>query len=208
MILCDIGNTTFHFLDGNKEYKINIDDKLPLFTGQIYFISVNEKATKKFLSIYKNAINLKDIINFKTKYQGMGIDRVVACNSYDDGVIVDAGSAITVDVMKNGTHMGGFILPGLNAYKNIYPNISKKLKFDLDAQLNLDKIPLQTNDAINYAIFKSIILPISEIAKNEKIILTGGDALVFKRFFQNCEYKKYLIFDSMRGIINANNCIA
>jgi hypothetical protein len=28
MILCDIGNTTYHFLDGKKDFKVSVNDDI------------------------------------------------------------------------------------------------------------------------------------------------------------------------------------
>jgi type III pantothenate kinase len=89
-----------------------------------------------------------------------------------------------------------------------YPKISKKLKFDFEKNINLDKIPLQTKDAITYAMMKSIILPIKEVSENKKIIFTGGDGKLLSKYFENSTYKKDLIFENMKRIIDANDCIA
>ena len=208
MILCDIGNTTFHFLIGKKHKKYSLKDDIPRFDEKIFFVSVNKKATKKLLASNPNAINIEKYIDFKTKYKGQGIDRVLACVFAKDAVIVDAGSAITVDVMKKGIHKGGFILLGLSAFIKAYPKISEKLKFDFEKDINLDKIPLQTKDAIQYAMMKSIILPIKDVCKNTNIIFTGGDGELLSGYFKNSVYKKDLIFENMKRIIDANNCIA
>ena len=56
----------------------------------------------------------------------------VACSFQQNAVIVDAGSAITVDIIENGVHKGGFILLGLRRFMKSYPKISKKLKFDFE----------------------------------------------------------------------------
>ena len=208
MILCDIGNTTFDFLIKGKHKKYNIDDKIPSFKKDIYFVSVNKKATKKLLEKNPHAKNIEEILEFKTKYVGLGIDRALACVFFKDAVIVDAGSAITVDIMKKGVHKGGFILPGFRAFIKTYPKISKKLKFDFEKEINLDKIPLRTIDAIQYAMMKSIILPIKDLAKNKNIIFTGGDGELLSTYFENSVYKKDLIFENMKRIIDANNCIA
>ena len=213
MILCDIGNTTYHFKVNKKTFKIPTEKSLkdlPNYSKEIiYFISANKKATKVFLKKYPNAINLKNMISFDTAYQGMGIDRQVVCNYINDGIIVDLGSAITVDIMKNGKHKGGFIIPGIEAYKSIYPNISKKLSFDFEKNTNLDKIPLTTNDAINYAIFSAITLPIvREYEKYKtKVYFTGGDKDLLKDYFVDIpvKYKKNMIFSSMKKIIQETN---
>jgi len=211
MILCDIGNTTYHFKTKNSDFKIGVNEtltKVKSLKKQIYFISVNKKATKKLLKNFPNAINISKFINFKTSYQGMGIDRQIVCKYIQNGIIVDIGSAITVDIMKNGKHQGGFILPGIGAYKRIYPNISKKLAFKFDTDINLDKIPLITNDAINYSILNSIIAPIKNIYKKYKtpIYFTGEDSKLLLSYFEDIpyKYKKNLIFNSMKKVIHKN----
>lgn len=208
MILCDIGNSTFHFLINGKDKRYSLDEKLPRFEDKIYFVSVNKDGSKKLIKSNPQAKNIKNIMKFETKYEGLGIDRALACYFEKDAVIVDAGSAITVDIMEKSKHAGGFILPGFRAFMKTYPKISKKLKFDFEKKINLDKIPLQTKDAITYAIMKSIILPIKEVSKKRKIIFTGGDGELFSKYFKNSTYKKNLIFENMKRIIDANNCIA
>ena len=208
MILCDIGNSTYHFLINGRQEKYFLDEKLPKYDDDIYFVSVNKSATKELLKSNPKAKNIEKLINFDTKYEGLGMDRALVCYFEKDAVIVDAGSAITVDIMKKEKHIGGFILPGFRAFMKTYPKISKKLKFDFEKKINLDKIPLQTKDAITYAMMKSIILPIKEVSKKRKIIFTGGDGKLLSKYFKNSTYKKELIFDNMKRIIDANDCIA
>ncbi|PHO10503.1 pantothenate kinase [Malaciobacter canalis] len=208
MILCDIGNTTFHFLINGKEKKYFLNEKLPSFNQRVYYISVNDSGTKNLKSSNDDVIDLENYLEFKTKYKGMGVDRKIACIANKESIIVDAGSAITVDIMKKGKHKGGFILPGFKAIKDLYPNTSHKLQFDFNPKVNLDKIPLCTQDAISYAILKSIIQPIKNIRNKQQIIFTGGDGEFLSKYFKNSIYKKDLIFENMKRIIDANNCIA
>jgi type III pantothenate kinase len=202
MILCDIGNTTFHFKSNNKEFKLFHNEDFPNLNEIIYFISVNQKATNKLLKKFPNSINIEKFIKFDTSYVGMGIDRKVACLNIKNAIIVDAGSAITVDVVENSKHSGGFILPGITALASVYPNISEKLKFELNQNINLNSIPLNTNNAINYAIFQSIILPIKNIDNNYNIIFTGGDGLMLSKYFKNSLYNKNLIFDNIKQLLD------
>ena len=208
MILCDIGNTSYDFLINNQHQKVFLNETLPQIKETIYYISVNEKATTKLLNIYPTSINLETLFTFHTTYVGMGIDRKVACYGYEDCVIVDAGSAITVDIMENAQHQGGFILPGLRKFHEIYAQISPKLDFDFSIKQNFDKIPQNTKDAIAYAMIKAIILPIKEIAHDKELLFTGGDGELLSSFFEKSIYKKDLIFDNMKRIIRANSCIA
>ena len=208
MILCDIGNTTYHFLIDGMHKRYFLDEKLPEFKEKIYYISVNENAAKTLEKSHKNCINLEEYLSFETKYKGMGVDRKVVCLGVKDAVIVDAGSAITVDIMENYEHKGGFILPGILSLKKAYKEISVKLDYEINTKVNLDTIPLCTQDAISYSILQSIILPIKKISKTKKIIFTGGDGETLSKYFDNCIYKDDLIFKNMKGIIDANNCIA
>ena len=183
-------------------------EKVPKFEDEVYFVSVNEKATKRLLKKNPQAKDIKKLLKFDTTYQGLGIDRAVACSFQYNCVIVDAGSAITVDIMEEGIHKGGFIMLGLHRFMKSYKKISKKLNYDFEKNINLDKIPAQTKDAITYAVMKSIILPIKEVSLNKSIIFTGGDGELISKYFENSIYKKDLIFENMKRIIDANNCIA
>lgn len=208
MNLCDVGNTSFHFLIKGQEFKYFMNEQIPRVEGPVYFISVNETATLKLKHTYDEIIDLEPYINFETEYKGMGLDRKVACIGFDNAIIIDAGSAITVDIMENSEHKGGFILPGLTKLKEIYPEISIRLDIDFNVKVNLDTIPLNTQDAISYALLKSIVTPIVEIAGDKPIIFTGGDGEFLSQFIKNSIYKRNLLFEHMEGIINANNCIA
>ena len=214
MILCDIGNSTYHFKDGKKRFKISVLDykKLPDFKKDedIYFISVNEEATKKFILKYPKSKNLNDIIKLDTKYKGLGVDRKIVSTAIKNGIIVDIGSAMTLDVVKNSFHLGGYIFPGLNSYKSIYPKISKKLIFKLDTDLELENLPSDTNEAISLAILSSLVYPIKDLYKKYKlpIYLTGGDSKILKKHLKSMKvkYKPNLIFSSMKKIIKENRC--
>jgi type III pantothenate kinase len=212
MILCDIGNSTFHFLYREDEFKVSVDESLELeifnnIDDEVYFISVNEKATTIFLTKFPNSINLKDKVKFDTKYAStLGIDRIVACKLFDDGIIVDFGSAITVDVMENKKHLGGFIMPGVDSLKMIYPQISQKLAFEFKTNIDFDKLPQNTDVAISFAIIKMVTASIEDIQKryNHKLIITGETAKPFLPYLKNCEFNERLIFTSMKKIIEEN----
>ncbi len=206
MILCDIGNSTYHFLKGQKDFKVDLNSDLRnlRLNDKIYFISVNEKATIKLLKAFPDAINLNNRFKIKTKYSStLGIDRIVASNSIKNSVVVDFGSAITLDIIKNKKHLGGFIMPGIDILKSNYPKISPKLAFDFVTNTNLDKIPLNTNEAINYAIISMVVLPIKNIQDkyNLEIIFTGQNSKLVLKYFKNYKFKPNLIFNNMRKIV-------
>jgi len=198
MILCDIGNTYFHF---NKDGRIFDEIICSLKNKKIYFISVNDKKTKELLKKNPNSVDLSKYVKFNTSYQGLGVDRIMACKTISEGVVIDAGSAITIDVMANNLHLGGYILPGIKAINDSYANISDKL--DIKFNFNLDNLILPTNttEAISYGGIGMIISFIQKVSKNQKIYFTGGDGSYLSKFFDNSIYIKDLVFRGMRKTI-------
>ncbi|PAF53906.1 pantothenate kinase [Helicobacter sp. 13S00482-2] len=203
MILCDIGNTYIHFSDTYKIWK-NLPDKIDKkqLTSDIYYISVNPLNEKKLLKAHKNSYNIASIIKLDTPYVGLGIDRKAACLGIENGVIVDAGSAITIDVMNAGNHVGGIILPGLVAYTNAYKSISPALEKRINFGMDFNELPLNTQSAISYGVIKSIILTIRNIVGEKKAYFTGGDGKFLAKFFEKSVYNEMLVFNGMQISIN------
>ena len=197
MLLYDVGNTNIKcYNDGKITLVEDFDD-----SREFYYICVNHRVVD-----FKNGIDLAPYFKLKTTYSGMGIDRVAVCYGVDDGVVVDVGSAITVDVMDSGVHMGGFILPGLRAYKESFATISSSLVFDIDEDIDIEKLPQNTSKALNYALFKSIYVMIKDIAGEKKIYFCGGDGEIISRFFQDSTYKNDLVFLGMKKVIKEIVC--
>ena len=199
MLLLDIGNTNVKSYDGNFVRRDSVKDFI-FPKEKFYFINVNP-SFETHLAKMVQAIDLTSFFSFKTAYKGMGIDRLAACYSITDGVVVDAGSAVTVDVMRKGIHKGGFIMPGLSAYKDSFANISSKLIYDLEKEITLEKLPLNTNDALLYATLKSIVLMIENSAKDLPIFMTGGDGSVLCKYLKHCSYDEMLVFKGMQKVI-------
>ena len=202
MLLCDIGNTSYHFLDGENTFKESVSTFNPTsITKKVYFISVNAAVSKK-LSFLENWIDLAAFVDKKKYYETMGIDRIVAAMAVKNAVIVDAGSALTVDVVKNGVFCGGFIYPGVRAMQKTYENISPALAYSFNFECDLDIMPKNSQDAISYGYLKTLYLEV--ISHNLPIILTGGDASKFKKIFKDAKIDEQLIFNSMKKIIKEN----
>ncbi|NPA54738.1 MAG: type III pantothenate kinase [Epsilonproteobacteria bacterium] len=198
MILCDIGNSYFHF---NINGKIFDEAQCSIKNQKVYFISVNAKKTKELLSKNPNSINLAKYVTFNTHYQGLGIDRIMACKTIEEGVVVDAGSAITIDIMLNSLHLGGYILPGINALNRSYKQISPILDQHFTMQVDLKILPSTTIEAISYGSIGMIVAMIEKVAKNKKIYFTGGDGMYLAKFFKNSIYIKDLVFRGMHQTI-------
>ena len=153
MILCDIGNTSYHFLDeDDHNYKEYVDKFDPSrMKKQIFYISVNVKEDQK-LQHLDNWIDLSQYVDRQKYYPMMGIDRIVGCEAIEDGLIVDAGSAVTVDLMQKGEYKGGFIYPGVQKMAQTYQNISSALDYSFNFEVDLDKMAKNPQDSISYGI--------------------------------------------------------
>ncbi|QFR44213.1 type III pantothenate kinase [Sulfurimonas sp. CVO] len=199
MILCDIGNTTYHFLDKEREYKESVKLFDPSsFKDIVFYICVNVEA-KKLLKHLKNWIDLSQYIDFSKYYATMGIDRIMACEAITQGVVVDAGSAVTVDIVKNSKFEGGFIYPGIKAIGKTYKNISNALDYSFNFELDLDKMPKNSRDAISYGYLK--LLQSEVKSYNMDIYLTGGDAKEFVKIFPDSFVDEMLLFKGMKNIM-------
>ncbi|MDQ7061700.1 MAG: type III pantothenate kinase [Sulfurimonas sp.] len=141
MLLCDIGNTSYHFQNSSHDYKENVDTFKPSsIQEKVYYICVNPKLIKLLQSL-ENWIDLSNFIDMKNYYESMGIDRIFACQTIKNGVIIDAGSAITVDVVNDGVFQGGFIYPGTVEMHEAYKNISSALDYPFNYEFDLAVLP-------------------------------------------------------------------
>ncbi|ENQ6619925.1 type III pantothenate kinase [Campylobacter lari] len=204
MLLCDIGNTTASFLNEQKFHSMSIEQFLQYEpTQKVFYINVNPNLEQR-LKQNPLFINLAPYFNFDTIYDNLGVDRIAACYTIEDGVVVDAGSAITVDIVSNSIHLGGFILPGIESYKKSFSNISSRLKYELNTQISFDAFPQRTVDALSYGVFKSIYLLIKDSAYGKKLYFTGGDGQFLANFFDYAIYDKFLIFRGMKKAVCEN----
>lgn len=199
MLLCDIGNTSYHFFDKNRDYKryITLFDPSTI-KEEVYYICVNPhiKSTLKHLS---NWIDLSAHIDFSKYYKTIGVDRVMACEAIENGLIIDAGSAITVDIVKNAQYGGGFIYPGVKAMSQAYKNISTMLDYSFNFELDLGKMPKNTQDAISYGYLKTFYAEV--MSHNMQIYLSGGYAKEFYKIFKDAIVDEMLIFKGMQKIM-------
>lgn len=203
MILCDIGNTFFHFFYRGRVWR----EEPNALTRKnedycIYYISVNARNERKLLESHSNCQNIADLIALDTIYKGLGIDRKAACFGIDNGIIIDAGSAITIDIIQERVHLGGYIMPGIESYKKMFSNIDV-LNVELNLGVSLDSIPQNTRDAVSYGCLKSIVLSIESVAKDNFIYFTGGDGKFLSRFFPNSLFDNTLVFKGMQKALES-----
>jgi type III pantothenate kinase len=177
MLLADIGNTHFHIYNGETVEHLSYEDAIDKYADEnLCYISVKHHLEEKIEKI-KSWKNISKEMILEGNYDTMGVDRKALCLSHKDGVFVDAGSAITVDVMKDGIYQGGYIFPGIKAMLESYRIISPVLDTDLNEMISLEQLPTTTKDGISYGIIASIKALIDKHAQMHKLYFTGGDGI-------------------------------
>jgi len=195
--LADIGNTHIHFFHRKKVEHLTYSDAVKKY-GQtsLDYISVNQSLEDTIAKRTKWK-NISPLVILKGAYDTMGVDRRALCLSHSDGVFVDAGSAITVDVMEGGVYQGGFILPGLTASLKSYADISPILDVDLNRKVSLNRLPITTKDGISYGIIAPIKAIIEKHQVERTIYFTGGDGEFLSTLFRGSLFDETLIFQGM-----------
>ena len=198
LLLADIGNTHFHIYDGVTVEHLAYDDAIEKYANsKLYYISVKHALEEKIEHI-KSWKNISSFVKIEGEYKTMGVDRKALCLSRKNGIFVDAGSAITVDVTEEGRYVGGFILPGLKAYLQSYKSISSALDTSLDTTLSLEELPNTTKEQISYGIIASIKALIGQHSKGKRLYFTGGDGKFLSTYFENALYDETLVFQGMK----------
>ncbi|TNE77932.1 MAG: type III pantothenate kinase [Gammaproteobacteria bacterium] len=125
--------------------------------------------------------------NAYADYRLMGADRwhamYAAWRMVRNGVaVIDAGSAVTIDyVSSNGTHLGGFILPGLNMMLRSLKSDAARIGFDPD-DVRLVAPGTSTGECVNHGLAWLSSAMNDRVADDAKkhalaeVLVTGGDA--------------------------------
>lgn len=199
MILCDIGNTSVDLFRDGKRTKFRAEDFDPSsLKDEVYFVSVNATFNER-ITPYQNWHNVRKLIDFDKYYPTIGIDRIMVCEAIENGVVVDAGSAITVDVMDAGLYIGGFISLGLRAAEEAYARLSPALEMSFNFEVDLAKMAKNTPDALSIGFLAPLISKIESLEK--PLYLCGGDASVLSRFLKGAIVDEDLIFKGMKKLI-------
>lgn len=200
MILCDIGNTSADLLyaDGSRK-KILLSEFIPESVGSdVLYVSVNRNIDHGALRRL-GWVNVVERVDWSRYYPTMGIDRIMVCEAVSHGVIVDAGSAITVDVMDKGRFCGGFIALGLRAIQEAYACLSPALDVSWNFEVDLDTIPKNTVDAVSAGYLAPLVHEIQRYGK--PVYVTGGDARTMAHLIGDCIIDDRLVFKGMLKLI-------
>lgn len=122
--------------------------------------------------------------------ESVGMDRLVAATmayeqaSKNDVVVIDAGTAVTVDAVKDGTFLGGTIMPGAQTQFESLQVSASQLPLVNQTDFPVSPIGKSTTDAIEagvmYGQIGAILFVVDQIARllnDPKFVMTGGGLL-------------------------------
>jgi type III pantothenate kinase len=198
---------------------------------QCYYASVADPDSEaQLLNCLKAITGLDDCVRLTTQTKAagvhngyadpgkLGVDRWLALlGAMDfygpvDKLIIDAGSAITVDLLtQDGKHLGGAISPGFNTSIARFKQIMSKVNFDHPDITRTDEPGCSTEACINIkfcsADTTTNITMVDQmidrwfklLAPDAVMIVTGGDAKRINRHQQHPRYEiPDLVFKGMR----------
>ena len=202
MILIDVGNTRAHVYRNGQVEHMTVDEAVRRFHARrAGYINVNPHHAD-LLSAIAGWEDLDEKLHLKSDYPGMGVDRRALCLAYDEGIFVDAGSAITVDKVISGIYQGGFILPGLRAYARAYAAISPVLAVPPDEHIDLGILPKETKKRVSVGTMASIVSVIERVRDGLPIYITGGDGATLTAYFDDAIVDETLVFQGMEKVVS------
>jgi type III pantothenate kinase len=207
-LLADIGNSYAHLHRDGFTIDMSINELVEFFANKkLYYICVNPKISNTLRKI-PEWVNLADYVELEGAYSTMGVDRQVLLLSRGDGIYIDAGSAITIDLKKDSKFAGGTILPGIWKQKESYEEISKALYIEEIAKIDIDKLPNSTTkESISFGIIAPVVALVEKINKdNLPIYCCGGDGALLASYIDGAIYERDLVFEGMKKVIKESLC--
>ncbi len=98
-------------------------------------------------------------------------------------VVVDAGSALTVDYLSgDGLHYGGMIIPGVALMVGALFRSTEAVKVELDDLSEMDRYGRNTLECVKVGL-SSVYRGVFSRFEAEQVLLTGGDASLLRELF-------------------------
>jgi type III pantothenate kinase len=205
MILADVGNRHVHIYENGSVLHLEIDDALEAFGERIvYYICVSPEAGGRIVreSYWKD---VSERIGLPGSYPGMGVDRMALCLSRGDGLYIDAGSAVTVDLVKGGEYRGGALFPGLYRWERCLGSVSTVLEREADWDVDPDELPKGTEKQLSYGIMASIVHTVRSVRGDLPLYVTGGDGRRVAGWFAGARWEEGLVFEGMLVALGMKN---
>lgn len=115
----------------------------------------------------------------------LGVDRWLqmlgAVESSKQQCVIGCGTAVTIDLIDHGHHLGGYIFPSIYLQREALFSGTRQISI-VEGTFDSIEAGQTTQDALHRGILLSIVGSINEIIKRQpdsELIMTGGDAPLF-----------------------------
>ena len=142
----------------------------------------------------------------------VGIDRLMAAVAAwrmcanQPAIVIDAGTAVTVDLLRDGRFAGGAILPGMRMSAAALDRYTDKLPYiETVGIAPPDAIGKNTADAMKSGMFWGTVGAIRELASRmaesvdspPRVFLTGGDSATIAPLLENAEHVPNMVLSGI-----------
>lgn len=195
----DVGNSRIKWRFGGSE-GIAFGDQLPDVSQKVRRVRISTvRGNEAELSQWSKGLHglepefavasksLAGVTNAYSDPHTLGVDRWVAlCAAWHASagscIVIDAGTALTVDVVaKNGQHLGGYIVPGLATMQRHLWNSTEQVKVQTEDSARTDVYGTDTKSCVVNGTLKMCTEFVNGVLRasgvsTPTIFLTGGDA--------------------------------
>ncbi len=149
------------------------------------------------------------VTNAYSNPSSLGVDRwlaVLALKSrgHESGIVVDVGTACTIDVLEKNRHVGGFILPGPKLACEALVANTDKIRYSTEPPVVLEP-GSDTGACVVSGAWLAIVGAVHEIATRHThcpVFLAGGAALTLIDLGVEGELVTDLVFDGLYFWLN------
>lgn len=165
-----------------------------IFISSVLDVRANQRI-KKILSRLAVSVQFAQVLSecqgLITGYDDpsrLGIDRwlqvLALAGQTQQYLIVGCGTALTLDLLDDQQHLGGYILPSLYLQREALALGTRRVQVPDGAFDNL-QAGRCTEDAVHHGVLLGLVGAIEKLLRQDptrQLILTGGDAALFAKF--------------------------
>ena len=157
----------------------------------------------------RSAASFAGIRNAYYEPQRLGVDRWLAllaikARGENSAVIIDVGTACTIDVLQNDQHLGGYILPGMALARDALTTNTEKIRFSRDPEPSIS-LGSDTASCVSSGIWLTLLASCQSVIDrfpDVKVYLTGGSAPELAALGLSAQRVDSLVFDGLDFWLN------
>lgn len=139
----------------------------------------------------------------------LGVDRWLAMlaaleQGFDYAIVIDAGTAVTIDVLQNRRHLGGYIVPGLTLMENTLLGATQEISLQAGGFGGLEP-GSSTGSCVKNGALLAAVGAVAHLRDSleaqyrqaPQLLFTGGDGQQLQAHFHCGEYQQDMVLDGL-----------